>query len=80
MTKLVDGREKELTHQVHRMMLIRSLDEVKNLTPVLISGVKMYITAKQTSKYKNVYINITGKAHSKYRMRNNNQSTVPIPV
>ena len=49
MTKLVDAREKELTHQVHRMMLIRSLDEVKNLTPVLISGVKMYITAKQTN-------------------------------
>lgn len=49
MTRLVDGREKELTHQVHRMMLIRSLDEVKNLTPVLISAVKMYITAKQTN-------------------------------
>ena len=55
MTKLVDGREKELTHQVHRMMLIRSLDEVKNLTPVLISGVKMYITAKQASKYMHNY-------------------------
>lgn len=52
MTKLVDGREKELTHQVHRMMLIRSLDEVKNLTPVLISAVKMFITAKHTSKFK----------------------------
>ncbi|XP_052066169.1 vinculin-like isoform X2 [Mytilus californianus] len=49
MTKLVDGREKELTHQVHRMMLIRSLDEVKNLTPVLISAVKMFITAKHTN-------------------------------
>ena len=52
MTKLVDAREKELTHQVHRMMLVRSLDEVKNLTPVLISAVKMYITAKQLSEYR----------------------------
>ncbi|XP_041366236.1 vinculin-like isoform X9 [Gigantopelta aegis] len=47
MTKEVDNREKELTHQVHRDMLIRSLEQVKNYTPVLISGVKIYITAKQ---------------------------------
>lgn len=51
MTKEVDGREKELTHQVHREMLIRSLEQVKNLTPVLISGIKIYITAKQSSKF-----------------------------
>ena len=51
MTKEVDAREKELTHQVHRDMLIRSLEQVKNLTPVLISGIKIFITAKQTSKY-----------------------------
>lgn len=47
--KEVDAREKELTHQVHRDMLIRSLDQVKNLTPVLISGVKIFITAKETN-------------------------------
>ena len=50
MTKEVDAREKELTHQVHREMLVRSLEQVKNLTPVLISGIKVFITAKQTSK------------------------------
>ncbi|KAL3841953.1 hypothetical protein ACJMK2_020030 [Sinanodonta woodiana] len=48
MTKEVDSREKELTHQVHREMLIRSLEQVKNLTPVLISGIKIYITATQS--------------------------------
>ncbi|KAL5006317.1 hypothetical protein ScPMuIL_015123 [Solemya velum] len=48
MTKEVDVREKELTHHVHRDMLIRSLDQVKTLTPVLISGIKVYITAKQS--------------------------------
>ncbi|XP_052825605.1 vinculin-like isoform X2 [Octopus bimaculoides] len=49
--KEVDAREKELTHQVHRDMLIRSLDQVKNLTPVLISGVKIFITAKETGMF-----------------------------
>lgn len=49
MTKEVDAREKELTHQVHREMLIGSLEQVKNLTPVLISGIKIFITAKQTN-------------------------------
>ncbi|XP_069132684.1 vinculin-like isoform X15 [Argopecten irradians] len=47
MAKQVDGREKELTHQVHREMLCHSLDQVKNLTPVVISGIKIYITAKE---------------------------------
>ncbi|XP_045177292.1 vinculin-like isoform X9 [Mercenaria mercenaria] len=50
MTKEVDAREKELTHQVHREMLIRSLEQVKNLTPVLISGIKIFITAKQSNQ------------------------------
>ena len=51
MTKRVDAREKELTHQVHRDMLLRSLEQVKNLTPVLISGIKIFITAKQSGEY-----------------------------
>ncbi|BFZ04162.1 hypothetical protein BsWGS_07200 [Bradybaena similaris] len=48
MTKEVDNREKELTHQVHRDMLVRSLEQVKVLTPVLISGIKIFITASQS--------------------------------
>ena len=51
MTKNVDSREKELTHQVHREMLLRSLEQVKNLTPVLISGIKIFITAKQSGEF-----------------------------
>ncbi|CAL1528303.1 unnamed protein product [Lymnaea stagnalis] len=50
MTKEVDNREKELTHQVHRDMLIRSLEQVKQLTPVLISGIKIFITANQSGQ------------------------------
>ncbi|XP_035828646.1 vinculin [Aplysia californica] len=50
MTKEVDNREKELTHQVHRDMLVRSLEQVKVLTPVLISGIKIFITAGQSGQ------------------------------
>uniref|UniRef100_A0A0B7APE0 Vinculin n=1 Tax=Arion vulgaris TaxID=1028688 RepID=A0A0B7APE0_9EUPU len=50
MTKEVDSREKELTHQVHRDMLIRSLEQVKVLTPVLISGIKIFITTIQSDQ------------------------------
>ena len=50
MTKEVDSREKELTHQVHRQWLQTSLEQVKQLTPVLISSVKIYITTKDSSK------------------------------
>ena len=46
MTKDVDAREKELTHQVHREWLLRSLEQVKQLTPVLISSVKIYVSTK----------------------------------
>ena len=50
MTKDVDAREKELTHQVHREWLIRSLEQVKTLTPVLISGIKIFITTKTSGE------------------------------
>ncbi|XP_043197314.1 vinculin-like isoform X1 [Amphibalanus amphitrite] len=39
----VDAREKELTHQVHREMLIRCLEQVKTLAPILICSMKIYI-------------------------------------
>ncbi|ODM94730.1 Vinculin [Orchesella cincta] len=39
----VDSRQKELTHQVHRDILIRCLEEVKTLTPILICSMKIYI-------------------------------------
>jgi len=39
----VDSRQKELTHQVHRNILIRCLEEVKTLTPILICSMKIYI-------------------------------------
>ena len=59
MTKEVDSREKELTHQVHRDWLVRSLDNVKQLTPVLISGIKIYITTVTTGNRASNLVAIT---------------------
>ncbi|XP_043199445.1 vinculin-like isoform X6 [Amphibalanus amphitrite] len=39
----VDAREKELTHQVHREMLMRCLEQVKTLAPILICSMKIFI-------------------------------------
>ena len=39
----VDSREKELTHLVHRDILVRCLDSVKTLAPILICGMKIYV-------------------------------------
>lgn len=39
----VDAREKELTHLVHRDILVRCLDSVKTLAPILICGMKIYV-------------------------------------
>ena len=51
MAKEVDSREKELTHQVHREWLQRASDQVKQLTPALVSGIKIFITTKTTQGF-----------------------------
>uniref|UniRef100_A0A673FTP7 Vinculin n=1 Tax=Sinocyclocheilus rhinocerous TaxID=307959 RepID=A0A673FTP7_9TELE len=38
MAKMIDERQQELTHQEHRVMLVNSMNTVKELLPVLISG------------------------------------------
>lgn len=38
MAKMIDERQQELTHQEHRVMLVKSMNTVKELLPVLISG------------------------------------------
>ncbi|XP_071956456.1 vinculin-like isoform X2 [Antedon mediterranea] len=48
MVKMVDGRQAELTHQVHRNILIASKDKIKNLLPVLISSIKIFVTTMQS--------------------------------
>ncbi|XP_071450430.1 vinculin isoform X5 [Hetaerina americana] len=39
----VGAREKELTHQVHREILTRCLEQVKTLAPILICSMKIFI-------------------------------------
>ncbi|GAU87367.1 hypothetical protein RvY_00232-2 [Ramazzottius varieornatus] len=43
----VDARQKELTHQPHREILIRCLDSVKALAPILICSMKIFIQILQ---------------------------------
>jgi vinculin len=52
MSKEIDLRIKELTHIIHRQLLNRSLEQVKTLTPLLISSINVYITSKQTGREK----------------------------
>lgn len=39
----VDSREKELIHQAHRDILIRCLESVKSLAPILICSMKIFV-------------------------------------
>ena len=48
MSKEVDLRINELTHVIHRHLLSRSLEQVRTLTPLLISSVNVYIASKHT--------------------------------
>ncbi|KFD50139.1 hypothetical protein M513_08978 [Trichuris suis] len=43
MSRETEAREKELTHQVHREILIRCIDSVKTLAPILICAMKIFI-------------------------------------
>lgn len=39
----MDAREKELIHQVHRDILMRCLESVKSLAPILICSMKIFV-------------------------------------
>uniref|UniRef100_A0AC34QHQ2 Vinculin n=1 Tax=Panagrolaimus sp. JU765 TaxID=591449 RepID=A0AC34QHQ2_9BILA len=43
MSKDIDGREKELTHVVHREILVRCMDAVKTLSPILVCAMKIFV-------------------------------------
>lgn len=61
----VGAREKELTHQVHRDILVRCLDQVKTLAPILICSMKIYIhilsDGKKVQKWKLLFETLIGK-------------------
>lgn len=45
----VNQRQRELTHQVHRELLLRCLDNLKQEAPVLISAMKIYVQLLSTN-------------------------------
>ncbi|XP_067377885.1 vinculin-like isoform X4 [Channa argus] len=48
MSKMIEERQQELTHQEHRQMLVGSMNTVKELLPVLISAIKIFVTTKSS--------------------------------
>ena len=43
MTREVEKRIEDLTHQIHREILGRSVEQVKTLAPILICSMKIFI-------------------------------------
>lgn len=52
-TRDVDARQRELTHTLHREIIIRCLDSVKTLAPILICSMKIFIQLKTETKITN---------------------------
>ncbi|CAJ1067544.1 vinculin-like isoform X5 [Xyrichtys novacula] len=48
MSKMIEERQQELTHQEHRQMLITSMNTIKELLPVLISAIKIFVATKSS--------------------------------
>ncbi|XP_023145329.1 vinculin-like isoform X6 [Amphiprion ocellaris] len=48
MSKMIEERQQELTHQEHRQMLLSSMNTIKELLPVLISAIKIFVATKST--------------------------------
>ncbi|XP_047458944.1 vinculin-like isoform X1 [Mugil cephalus] len=48
MSKMIEERQQELTHQEHRQMLVNSMNTVKELLPVLISAIKIFVSTKSS--------------------------------
>ncbi|XP_070833494.1 vinculin-like isoform X4 [Chaetodon trifascialis] len=48
MSKMIEERQQELTHQEHRQMLVNSMNTVKELLPMLISAVKIFVATKSS--------------------------------
>ncbi|CAI2727456.1 unnamed protein product [Schistosoma spindalis] len=47
MIKEVDNRQEELTIQSHSALLLRGIEQVKRLTPILISSLKLHVNTHQ---------------------------------
>uniref|UniRef100_A0A7E4ZTB3 Vinculin n=1 Tax=Panagrellus redivivus TaxID=6233 RepID=A0A7E4ZTB3_PANRE len=50
MSKDIDGRVGELTHVVHREILVRCMDAVKTLSPILVCAMKIFVQINEDSQ------------------------------
>ena len=53
-TKEVSRRTEDLTHQVHREILAKSVESVKTLAPILICSMKIFIQILSQGRH-NIY-------------------------
>lgn len=53
MTREINAREQELTHQIHVDLLAQHLDQVKELTPLFISSIKICLIIAINNDYEN---------------------------
>ncbi|CAD5126155.1 DgyrCDS14323 [Dimorphilus gyrociliatus] len=51
MIKSVESRERELMHQAHREMLLRSVDDIRNYTNLFVNTLKIFVTAKVEGQF-----------------------------
>lgn len=76
MAKMIDERQQELTHQEHRVMLVNSMNTVKELLPILISGL-IFIFFKLLLNLEDLFfncvINVFCIIHFRYKNLCDNQ-------
>ncbi len=58
MTRVINAREKELTHQIHTDLLIQHLNQVKELTPMFISCIKISLIISLNSQDETIRLSI----------------------
>ena len=58
MTREINAREKELTHQIHTDLLIQHLNQVKELTPLFISSIKISLIIGLCSKDESIQLKV----------------------
>jgi len=55
-TKDVERRIEDLTHQIHREILNRCVEQLKTLAPILICSMKIFIQILSQGKDQNFFI------------------------
>lgn len=57
--KMVDGRQADLTHQVHRDLLNKHTSSVKKALPLLISAMKAFVSMLEKGMQEDIFVNFS---------------------